>query len=233
MLVRLNNAEPRLIVFVGPVGSGKSTHVKILCSKLKRKGLKTKMSFLKTGHLFAFVLEISLAKIVANKRKDIFPIRALIEERPTLFRRIFRLWLGLDLISITLKFFASIYLPLKLGYIVLVEEYIPATISDYIYLSKIVNFPLRVNSFVINYLLKLMNLCGPTQIIFLDAKDNELRRRWKLRGSFDEREDYLQMQRTLLLRISRELSPNGFIYINTGAKTLTETQKLIMSQLLV
>ena len=225
--------EPRLIVFVGPVGSGKSTHVKILCSKLKRKGLKTKMSFLKTGHLFAFVLEISLAKIVANKRKDIFPIRALIEERLTLFRRIFRLWLGLDLISITLKFFASIYLPLKLGYIVLVEEYIPATISDYIYLSKIVNFPLKVNSFVINYLLKLMNLCGPTQIIFLDAKDNELRRRWKLRGSFDEREDYLQMQRTLLLRISRELSPNGFIYINTGAKTLTETQKLIMSQLLV
>jgi hypothetical protein len=233
MLVRLNNAEPRLIVFVGSVGSGKSTHLKILCSKLKRKGLKTKMSFLKTGHLFAFVLEILLAKIVANKRKDMFPIRALIEERPTLFRRIFRLWLGLDLISITLKFFASIYLPLKLGYIVLVEEYIPATISDYIYLSKIVNFPLRVNSFVINYLLKLMNLCGPTQIIFLDAKDNELRRRWKLRGSFDEREDYLQMQRTLLLRISRELSPNGFIYINTGAKTLTETQKLIMSQLLV
>jgi thymidylate kinase len=233
MLVRLNNAEPRLIVFVGPVGSGKSTHVKILRSKLKRKGLKTKMSFLKTGHLFAFVLVTLLAKIVANKRKDIFPIRALIEERPTLFRRIFRLWLGLDLISITLKFFASIYLPLKLGYIVLVEEYIPATISDYIYLSKIVNFPLRVNSFAINYLLKLMNLCGPTQIIFLDAKDDELRRRWKLRGSFDEREDYLQMQRTLLLRISRELSPNGFIYINTGAKALTETQKLIMSQLLV
>jgi hypothetical protein len=207
--------------------------MKLLYSKLKRKGLKTKMSFLKTGHLFAFILEISLARIVANKRKDVFPIRALVEERPTLFRRIFRLWLGLDLISITLKFLAGIYLPLKLGYIVLIEEYIPATISDYVYLSKIVNFPLRVNSFAINYLLKLMNLCSPTQIIFLDAKDDELKTRWKLRGSFDERKDYLQMQRTLLLQISRELSPNGLIYINTEAKTLTETQKLIMSQLLV
>ena len=191
------------------------------------------MSFLKTGHLFAFILEISLAKIVANKRKDMFPIRALVEERPTLFRRIFRLLLGLDLISITLKFLAGIYLPLKLGYTVLIEEYIPATISDYVYLSKIVNFPLRVNSFAINYLLKLMNLCGPTQIIFLDAKNDELRIRWKLRRSLDEREDYIQMQRTLLLQISRGLSSMNFIYINTGAKTLVETQKLIMNQLLV
>jgi hypothetical protein len=116
------------------------------------------MSFLKTGHLFAFILETSLAKIVANKRNDVFPIRALVEERPTLFRRIFRLWLGLDLISITLKFLACIYLPLKLGYTMLTEEYIPATISDYVYLSRIVEIPLRVNSFAVNYLLRLMKL---------------------------------------------------------------------------
>jgi hypothetical protein len=207
--------------------------MKLLYSKLKQKGLKTKMSFLKTGHLFAFILEILLSRIVANKRKDVFPIMALVEERPTLFRRIFRLWLGLDLISITLKFLAGIYLPLKLGYTILIEEYIPATISDYVYLSKIVNFPLRVNSFAINYLLRLMNLCGPIQIIFLDAKNDELRIRWKLRKSFDEKEDYLQMQRTLLLQISKKLSSMNFIYIDTGAKTLVETQKLIISQLLV
>jgi len=225
--------QPRAIIFIGTVGSGKSTHMRLLCSKLKQKGLKTKMSFLKTGHLFAFILEILLARIVTSKRKDMFPIRSLVEERPNLFRRIFRLWFGLDLISITLKFLAGIYFPLKLGYIVLVEEYIPATISDYIYLSRIINFPLRVNSFAINYLLRLMNLCGPTQIIFLDAKNDELRIRWKLRKSFDEKEDYLQMQRTLLLQISKELSSMNFIYIDTRAKTLVETQKLIISQLLV
>jgi hypothetical protein len=226
-------SQPRVIAFIGTVGSGKSTHMKLLYSKLKRKGLKTKMSFLKTGHLFAFILEILLVRIVASKRRDGFPIRALVEERPILFRRIFMLWFSLDLISIILKFLASIYLPLKLGYTILIEEYIPATISDYVYLSKIVNFPLRVNSFAINYLLKLMNLCGPTQIIFLDAKNDELRIRWNLRGSFDEKEDYLQMQRTLLLQISRRLSSMNFIYIDTGAKTLVETQKLIMNQLLV
>jgi len=225
--------RPRIIAFVGTVGSGKSTHMKILCSKLKQKRLKVKVSSLKTGHLLAFILEILLARIVASKRKDVFPIRALLEERPTLFRRIFGLWLGLDLVSITLKFLVSIYLPLRLGYTILIEEYIPATISDYIYLSRIINFHLRVDSFAINYLLRLMNLCSPTQMIFLDARDDELKRRWKLRGSFDERGDYLKMQRTLLLQMSRELSPNGFIYINTDTKTLMETQKLIMSQLSV
>jgi hypothetical protein len=207
--------------------------MRLLYSKLKQKRLRTKMSALKSNELLASILVILLTKIVASKRKDVFPIRALIEERPTLFRKILRLWLALDIISITLKFLISIYLPLRLGYIVLVEEYIPATISDYIYLSRFIKFPLKMNSFTINYLLRLMNLCRPTQIIFLDAKDDELKKRWKLRKSFDEKEDYLQMQRTLLLQISKKLSSLNFIYINTETKALEETQILIISQLLV
>jgi hypothetical protein len=223
----------RVIAFIGTVGSGKSTHMKILYSRLRRRGFKVKMSFLKTGHLFAFILEILLAKIFTSKRRNVSPIRALLEEKPTLFRRIFRLWLGLDLISITLKFLICVYLPLRLGYIVLVEEYIPALISDYIYLSRVIDFPLRANSFAINYPRRLMKICGATQIIFLDAKDDELKRRWKLRGSFDEREDYLKMQRTLLLRMSRELSSHRLICINTEAKTIAETQEVVMTHLLV
>jgi len=224
--------KSRLIAFVGPVGSGKSTQMRLLYSKLKQRGLKVKMSFLKTGHLFAFILEVILAKMVASKRKDVSPIRALVEEKPHFFKRIFKLWLGLDLISIAIKFLTNIYIPLKLGYTILVEEYIPATISDYIYLSKIIKFPLKVN-FAINYLLRLISLCGPIQVIFLDAKNNELKTRWKLRGSFNEREDYLRMQRTLLLQISRKLSSYKLIYVSTEAKTLTDTQELIMNHLLV
>jgi len=224
-------SKPYIIAFLGTVGSGKSTQMKLLYSKLKWKGLKVKMSFLKIGHLFAFIFEIFLAKIVAGKRRDVFPIRALVEERPRLFKRLFRLWLGLDLISITIKFLACIYAPLRLGYTVLVEEYIPATISDYIYLSKIINFPLKIRSFAINYLLKLMSL-KPTQIIFLDAENDKLAYRWKLRGSFDEKEDYLRMQRTILLKVSKRLS-HKFLYIDTGAKTIKETHKLVINCLLL
>jgi thymidylate kinase len=73
------------------VGSGKSTHMRLLYSKLRQKKLKTKLSYLKSNELLASILVILLTRIVACKRKDIFPIRALIEERPTLFRKIFRI----------------------------------------------------------------------------------------------------------------------------------------------
>jgi len=206
--------------------------MKLLYLNLKKKGLKAKMGFLKTGHLFAYILEVFLAKMLAGRRRYVFPIRALVEEKTHLFKRIFRLWLSLDLISITIKFLVSIYIPLKLGYTVLVEEYIPAIISDYIYLGKIIKFPLKKGSFVINYLLRLMSLCNPTQIIFFDAEKDELALRWKLRGSFDEREDYIRMQRSILLRISKKLSYK-FLYINTGTKTIKETHELIINRLLL
>jgi thymidylate kinase len=65
--------QPRVIVFTGTVGSGKSTHVKILYSKLKQRGFKARISFLKRGHLLIFVLEGLLAKMFAGKRKDYAP----------------------------------------------------------------------------------------------------------------------------------------------------------------
>lgn len=224
--------KPQIIAFLGTVGAGKSTHMRLLYLKLKSRGFKTKLTYLKTGHLLVHIFEICLARIVASKRKDVYPIRAVLEERPTLFRRIFRLWLGLDLISVTLKFLVNIYLFLRLGYIIHVEDYIPATISDYIYLSTAIGSPLKLNSFAINYLLRLMKLCTLTRIVFLDAEDDELKKRWKLRRSLDERKDYLQMQRTLLLQMSRVLSSNGLIYVNTSSRTLRETQELITSGLL-
>ena len=53
----------------------------------------------------------------AGKRKDMYPIRILLEEKLALFRKIFRLWLSLYLIITTLKSLASTYLPSSLGYV--------------------------------------------------------------------------------------------------------------------
>lgn len=220
-----------IIAFTGTVGSGKSTQMKILASNLKRKGTKVKLSFLKTGHIIAYFLTIILAKMLIGKRDDVSPIRALIEEKPHIFRRVFKLWLGLDIISISLKFLFGIYLPLRLGYTILVEEYIPATISDYLYLSKVTGFTLKPSSFAITFLQKLMYL-GPAQMIFLDAEDIELKHRWIRRKSFIERDDYLKFQRTILLLISKRLSLNKLLYINTSRQSVKETNQQIMKQLI-
>jgi hypothetical protein len=124
----------------------------------------------------------------------------------------------------------NIYIPLKLGYIVLVEDYIPAMISDYIYLKRVMGFPLKTRSFTTAFLLRLMYLGGPTQIVFLDAGDDILKSRWKVRGSFSEKKDYLNMQRTILLQISRRLSSNTLLYLNTDKQAIKDVHQLIKKQ---
>lgn len=217
--------EPRLIIFAGTVGSGKSTQMRLLASALKSRGVKVKISVLKRGHILAYFLEVVLVNLT-TKRKDVYPIRALFEERPNFFKKIFKLLIILDIISISFKFLFEIFIPLKCGYVVLVEEYLPATIADYIFLSKTISFPVKNISFALKFIEKLMSLAGPMKVIFLDADTDVLRFRWKLRGSMDESLDYLNMQRTLLLPLLKMTSSKLF-YIKTTNQTIKETHKQI------
>lgn len=221
--------KPCIIVFVGPVGSGKSTQIKLSAYALKMKGLRVKTTSIKTGHIFAYLLETVLAKIVVGKRKDAYPVRALIEDKPRLFKRLFRLWLTLDVLSISIRFILSVYLPLKMRRIVIVEEYFSATIADYIYLAKVLVLPFKTVSPAVRFMQRLLQLSGPMQTIFLDAPNVVLEKRWGQRSSLNEKTDYLQMQHTLLLSASKFSS--SFLYVETGNKTIGETQRLIINHL--
>lgn len=222
--------KAQIIVFVGTVGAGKSTHKKILKYVLNSKGLKAKSTTLKTGHFFTHLLTILLANILAGHRKDIFPIRALLEEKSYVFRRIFNLWQILDIVGITIKFLLSIYIPFKLGYIILVEEHVPATISDYIYISKTIKYKLNLKAIRFRYLLRLTRILIPIHIIFLDASNVHLKSRWEKRKSIDEKEDYLNMQRTVLLNISKIFDEN-MLYINTENKNIIQTYNELNTKL--
>ena len=225
-------SRPRVIAFVGPVGAGKSTHVKLLASRFSKNGLKVKTTSLKTNHFFASILVFILTQILVRKRKDVYRIRALIDDKPSVFRRLFRLWLSLDVISVSLQFLLTIYLPLMVGYTVLVEEYIPATIADYIYISKVLGLPFGTRSFASKFMLKLMHLGGPTQVIFLHADAETLKFRWNCRGSSDEKSDYLSMQHSTLVSLSKNLSSQEMLYVNTTFQTIEETQRLIVNYLM-
>lgn len=216
-------------MFVGTVGAGKSTQIRLLASNLETRGFKVRTTPLKTGHLLAYLLAAALARIAVNA-KHANPITGLVQEKPHLFKSLFKLWLILDLLSIHARFLLTVYLPAKMRRVVIVEEYIPAVIADYVYLTGILGFPLKESSFALNLMLRLLYLCGCTQTIFLDAHNSALEKRWSNRNSLEEKSDYLQMQRNLLLSISKRFS-SSFLYIDTSNKTIRETHDLIVNHL--
>jgi len=214
----------KVLVFVGTVGSGKTTHIRLLSRKLGK--IKNRVSHLGVGCLFTRLFEEFLANLLLKDRK-LCPRRALREYNPYLFRKLFRFWLTLDVFSIYVKFLLRVYLPAKVGYLIIVEEYIPSIISNYIYLSKALGLPLKNISFAINHMLRLLHITSPIKTIFLDADNEVLQKRWVQRRSLYERLDYIEMQRSLLLSISKMLS-HSFLYIDTTDKSVEETHNQVL-----
>lgn len=218
----------KLIAFLGTVGAGKTTQINALATRLREKNRKVKTTFLLSGHIFAYFLEVFLVKIVKHKERDVYPIRTLFEEKPELFRSVFKIWMILDIISISIKYLIEIYIPSKLGYTVIVEEYLPSSIVDYLYLSKKINLEKELPTELLEFLLKLIYLIKPIQIIFLDAKDEVLVARWQRRGSPIQRPDYIKAKRTILQRIIKNISLSESLFLETGDKDIAEINEKIV-----
>lgn len=205
--------------------------MRLLAAKCRNNGLKVKTTSLKSNLFLARILVLSLKKFLFIKRNDVFPIKALIEEKRPIFRKLFKLWISLDIISVFIQFLLTIYLPLKAGYTVFVEEYLPATIADYVYIVRTLDLPLSTLFFSFRCMSKLMH-AAPAQVVFLDADTHKLNSRWKQRKSLHERSDYLQMQRTTLLSLSKELASSEVVYVNTSNQTIKQTHETVVNHLM-
>jgi hypothetical protein len=229
-MVRNRGSTP-IIVFVGTVGAGKSTQIKVLTAKLDSLGFRVKRVALKNNHLVARLLSSLLSKLIKDCKKDAYSILTLTEDAPNIFRRMLSLWVILDLASITLRQFVDIVVPKKFGYIVIVEDYIPAFICDYFYFCHSLGLSDKVSPFVLKYLEYLFSISGPVNIAFLDAPEEILSARWKNRGTPDERTKYLLFQRSVLLPLSKNMA-NNFLFIDTSRIDVLDTHNLILNSLL-
>lgn len=218
-----------VISFVGTVGSGKSTQIKLLVSRLKSNQFRVNSTFIKTGHIFAHFLDFFLVKLSVGTKKGVSSIRVLIENRPDLFKRLFKLWLTFDVLSISIRFILTVYIPLKLHAIVIVEEYFYAIITDYFYLAKELNLSPNTIFPAVRFMQRLLVISGSVHTIFLDAPNITLTYRWEKRLSLIEKSDYLEMQRTWLLSASKLSS--SFLYVETSAKSVGKTHNLIFKHL--
>jgi len=222
---------PRLIVFVGTVGSGKSTQMQLLGKWLRRKGVKTRVTVLKTNHLSSNLLTSVLVNVLLSAKERTFPIGMLIEHRPALLKKLLRLWFILDCFSVSLKFLWDVVLPLRMGRVVLVEEYLPAIVADYFYISKALDASPRIAISTIKRVSTILSSAGPMFVVFLDAQSNVLRKRWKMRSSPTEKAAYIKIQRGLLLECSKRISSADLLFVDTTTRTVVETQEYIRAYL--
>jgi hypothetical protein len=116
---------------------------------------------------------------------------------------------------------------MKSGFMVLVEEGIPATMADYMYLCNVLELPLEDVIAANRVLAALHARIGPVAIVLLDADRASLESRSFGRGSLIEREDYVSAQRELIPPISRALSGDLLLELDTTSKSRIETSKLV------
>jgi thymidylate kinase len=218
----------KLIVFLGPVGVGKSTIIKGLAQLLRTRGFRTYTVFIKAFHGPIYALWILTAKLLGLNVKHapwfIIPRSGRVNTAKILM-----------LLSIYFDAFFSVPLKLvvtrvlkRIGYYVISEEYLQSTIFDYVYSiisinmkNKLVNVPLEV-------LNSLLNKYSPDITVILMANVSELKRRWTIRGYGDPQLRYVILQYIFLNKMC-EL--NHKLNINTSNINIMAILNTILNEI--
>jgi thymidylate kinase len=212
------------IAFLGPVGVGKTTTIKYLAWRLRQRRLNVITTFIKSYHGFSYIMWIFIARLVKAPR-NFAPWYAI----PTV--------LGLKkvaraLATLSAYFDAMLYLPFKflivlllrkIGFTIISEEYITSTFLDYLLSWRDLKAPLRIPLKIL-YILNLR--LRPDITIFLDAEEDDILRRWSIRGYGDPQRRYVRLQRRALPYLCKVFSHNS-IAIDTTHKNMEETVKIV------
>ncbi len=215
-----------IITFVGPVGVGKSTHMKLLQNHLASRGGRVVATFIKSSHALTYVLNIALMALGASEETH-YKTQVSTSIRSDIFARLLPLWCFLDTLSIAGKFFVRVYIPFKLGFTVLIEEGPAMTLLSYYWIfPQLFKAEARVPRLVPNLLGWIQK--NEHVDIILDASDEDLVRR---RESRDFRRDELPQYVDLQRRWIEHLNFRNTLFINTRGESIAETQEKIISAL--
>lgn len=196
------SSKARIITFMGPVGVGKSTQMRLLKGYLKSKNIRVIETFIKSSHVFAYILSRSLRALGVCEKVSYTKGLTRIYPRRDILRRLFPLWCLLDALSIAIKFFLTVYIPFCLGYTILIEEGLTMMLYTYN-----MSFPclFKIEPKVPPFLPRLLGwvLSKNHVNVVLEAKNEELSRRRKHRSyRQNELSLYISLQRKWIARLS-------------------------------
>jgi len=217
-----------LVVFLGPMGSGKSTQIKLLNNELRTNSIPTRIPHFKTGVLIGPIIKLLLVNVINKNEPYKPPLIQLMEKKPGVFRKTFGLFLTLDVIYVVLNFLFKIYLPYKFRHFIIVEDYIHNLLLDYEYILRSTEFSTQL-SLNVYVLLRLLYSINERHVIFLDANLESLKTRHINRRDEYENMRYILMQRSILKNIAYKTTPKkSIIYIKTDEVSIEETHNIIM-----
>ena len=216
-----------IITFIGPVGVGKSTQIRLIKDYFKLKGIRTTQTFIKSNHALTYILSEFLKALGLYEKVSypegvtrIYPAREVV-------RKLFPLWCFLDTLSITFKFFFTVYLPFRLGLTPLIEEGL--MMSFYTYVMSFPHF-FKTEPKVLPLLPSLLGwVISKNHVnVVLDAREEELdRRRSKRNYRQNELSDYVSMQKKWIRRLN---SRNTF-FMDTTDEPVLRVHKNIVTAL--
>lgn len=211
---------PRVIVFFGSDGAGKSTQTQLLIGYLKSHGRRTQIAWLRGRHSLAFVIAKFFTKMGYHR---IVKVPSGVTYRvfdPGLLPRLQRFWGVIEFLSVLPWIILRVYLPRALGYTVVAERYVVDTVA---YLSYWLG-----QDFLRSFLAKVLLNFIPqgSVLIHLDAETQDLLERLKRIRYDTATKDYIVFQKRIYRILSKTIMATT---INTSRYSTDETFQRILN----
>jgi len=178
---------PPFIAFLGPDGTGKSTHAKILVNHFKSRKNKVRQVWIRSPHTLAYLLsrffvKIGIYRVISNPFGKQLKIPAVHTSR---LLRLF--WSVTEVVSVLPLILFRVYLPLFLGYTIIAERYVADTIVNIAYFTNDLDF-LRSRT------ARLLLCFIPKNTVFIHL-DSDYSTMIKRRSHIVEPYDFIEFQR--------------------------------------
>lgn len=215
MLVIAMLRRPVVVVFIGPVGSGKTTHMRLACNTLRKMGIRPYCISVKTMFIATrLTIALGLSKLL-----------------PGVERVYVTLDLLLNSVLIPLQWLVrTLMLPaLMRRRVVLVEEGLFGSVVDYFNVAFVLNLQPVVRR-LLGLLFFLFRMGHGDGVVFTLCDLSLLPHRWKERGTPQESPIYIFAQVVVFNIVARALRRN-LLQINT-ALDLGLNKKQVLSYII-
>jgi len=182
----------RIIIFLGPVGVGKSTQARLLVDLLKRRSYKVRSASIVTYYPLFLRLLSKLGHKATVVHYNGHREQAL---SPLITKQIINGVIFLDLFALLVVLFLRILIPIAMirPRILIVEEYLVGTLINY-FEAYLRGFMGRRTFRCARTLLTGLLAFGRKEVIVMNASLDVLKSRWIKRGSPPERLPYIDFQ---------------------------------------